>query len=188
MEKENCNSFGDRLQSIRKSRGISREDFAKEMEITYSALSMYERNKREPKDELKIKMAKLLNVSIQYLLGLISNPLPFNDFQNKLVSEELENAIIEQQGNLLYTTLSEECSEVIQACSKITRKKFYNEEFDVDNLLEEIGDLEINLYLIKKQLSKEPTLKDKWNEEKINQEIENWQQKKFEKLNKIFLK
>lgn len=105
-----------------------------------------------------------------------------------MLDENLCNAIIEQQGNLLYTTLSEECSEVIQACSKITRKKFYNEEFDIDNLLEEIGDLEINLYLIKKQLSKEPTLKDKWSEEKINQEIENWQQKKFEKLNKIFLK
>ena len=54
--------------------------------------------------------------------------------------KKLYKTIVEKQGNLLYTTLSEECAELIQACSKIQRKKFFNKDFseDVDNLLEEI--------------------------------------------------
>ena len=40
-----------------------------------------------------------------------------------MIDEKLKKAILEKQGNLLYTTLAEECSEIIQACSKIVRKK-----------------------------------------------------------------
>ena len=36
----------------------------------------------------------------------------------------LYNNIIKKQGDLLYTTLAEECSELSQACCKINRKKF----------------------------------------------------------------
>lgn len=102
-----------------------------------------------------------------------------------MLNQKLCNAIIDQQGDLLYTTLAEECSEVIQACSKIIRKKYYNEQFDISNLLEEIGDLEINLQLIKQQLGRENT---EWNKDFVNKEIKNWQNKKEEKLSKIFLK
>ena len=87
------------------------------------------------------------------------------------MDKKLKDEIIKQQGELLYTTLGEECSEVIQACSKIIRKKFYKEKFDVDNLLEEICDLEINLELIKEQLSKEKCLN--LSKEEIDRRIEN---------------
>ena len=43
-----------------------------------------------------------------------------------MIDEELKNAIVEKQGNLLYTTLAEECTELAQACCKINRQKFYN--------------------------------------------------------------
>jgi hypothetical protein len=102
------------------------------------------------------------------------------------IDEELKNTIINQQGDLLYTTLSEECSEVIQACSKIQRAKFYDKEFDVSNLLEEICDLEINLELIKEQLVNEKSLN--LTREDIDNELENWHNKKIEKISKVFLK
>ena len=98
---------------------------------------------------------------------------------------KLYNEILEKQGDLLYTTLSEECAELIQACSKIQRKKYYGEGFEIDNLLEEINDVELNIELIKKQLIREPSLNI--TEDKINEKLKNWEDLKIKKLKKIFL-
>lgn len=100
-------------------------------------------------------------------------------------NSKLDNEILEKQGNLLYTTLSEECAELIQACSKIQRKKYYGEGFKIDNLLEEIYDVELNIRLIKEQLIREPSLNI--TEEEINNKLKEWEKKKTEKLKKIFL-
>ena len=100
-------------------------------------------------------------------------------------TKKLYNKILEKQGTLLYTTLSEECAELIQACSKIQRKKYYGEGFEIDNLLEEINDVELNIRLIKKQLTREPSLNI--TEEEINNKLKEWKKKKTEKLKKIFL-
>lgn len=103
-----------------------------------------------------------------------------------MINDELKNAIIKQQGELLYTTLSEECCELAQASSKILRKKFYDKEFDIDNLLEEICDVEINIELIKEQLTKERLIHI--SKAEIEQKIEEWKKNKIEKITKIFLK
>ena len=100
-------------------------------------------------------------------------------------TEKLYNKILEKQGDLLYTTLSEECAELIQACSKIQRKKYYGEGFEIDNLLEEIYDVELNIRLIKEQLIREPSLNI--TEEEINNKLKEWEKKKTEKLKKVFL-
>ena len=102
-----------------------------------------------------------------------------------MMSNELKNAIINQQGELLYTTLSEECAELSQASSKIIRQKFYNKKFDVDNFLEEICDVEINIELIKEQLTKEELIDISM--EEINEKIEKWKEEKIKKITKIFL-
>lgn len=103
------------------------------------------------------------------------------------MDKELKNAILEQQGELLYSTFSEECAEIIQALSKIQRKKFYNEVplAEVDNLLEEINDVLINIDLMKEQLCREKSLN--LTMEDIDKRIEKWNNKKEEKLRKIFL-
>ena len=71
--------FGKWVKEEREKLGISREDFARQNSITYSALSMYERGERHVRDELKIKIAKNLNISMEYLLGIIDTPLPYTD-------------------------------------------------------------------------------------------------------------
>lgn len=100
-------------------------------------------------------------------------------------TEKLYNKILEKQGTLLYTTLSEECAELIQACSKIQRKKYYGEGFDIDNLLEEINDVELNIELIKKQLTREPSLNI--TKEDIDKKLKEWKDLKIQKLKKVFL-
>lgn len=62
-------SFGESLTEIRKSKGISRKDLAEKLDIPYTTLRNYETNQREPGHKLLIKIATLLSVSVDELVG-----------------------------------------------------------------------------------------------------------------------
>ena len=56
-------SFGATLRALR---GEKSQDFiASELGITKSSWAMYERNERTPRDEVKVKIAKYFNKSVQ---------------------------------------------------------------------------------------------------------------------------
>lgn len=55
--------IGNRLIALRKD--ISREDVAAGIGVSISALAMYEQGNRIPRDEIKIKIAKFYNKSVQ---------------------------------------------------------------------------------------------------------------------------
>lgn len=53
---------------LRLARGdMSREDVALACDISVSALSMYENGQRVPRDEIKVKLAKLYGKSVEEL-------------------------------------------------------------------------------------------------------------------------
>lgn len=54
-----------KLISLRGDR--SREEVAEAVEISVSALQMYENGQRIPKDKIKIRLANYYGVSVQYL-------------------------------------------------------------------------------------------------------------------------
>ena len=55
-------------EKLRKARGDkTREEVANAVGVTVSALSMYERGERVPRDEIKVKLAKLYKKSVQDL-------------------------------------------------------------------------------------------------------------------------
>ena len=62
-------SIGKNLKECRKKKGIKRTDFAKNIGITYSAACKYESDLRMPSVEVLVKMADLLEVSTDQLLG-----------------------------------------------------------------------------------------------------------------------
>lgn len=61
--------FGSRLKSLLENNDISQKDFAEKLEITEATLSRYINNLIVPKIEVVAKMAKLLGVTIDYLIG-----------------------------------------------------------------------------------------------------------------------
>lgn len=101
-----------------------------------------------------------------------------------MLDKDLSNAILNKQGELLFTTLAEECTELAQACCKINRQKFYKKDYInvLDNFFEELCDLKINLDLIKQQIMKETGISS----EEYEKNIEIWKEIKQEKLKKIF--
>ena len=102
-----------------------------------------------------------------------------------MISKKLENSIVAKQGDLLYTTLAEECTELAQACCKINRKKFLKQDFYkiLENFFEEICDIKINLQCIKQQIMKETGM----TETEYEQYIDTWTRLKENKLTNIFI-
>jgi putative transcriptional regulator len=57
--------IGQKLISLRGER--SREGVANDMGISVSALQMYENGQRMPKDEIKVRIARIYNSSVQQI-------------------------------------------------------------------------------------------------------------------------
>lgn len=62
-------SFGKRLLEARKRKGISQDELAKSLGTKGPAIGRYERDEMKPSIEVAAKMAELLDVSLDYLVG-----------------------------------------------------------------------------------------------------------------------
>ncbi len=62
-------SFGKRLLEARKRKGISQDELAKHLGTKGPAIGRYERDEMKPSIEAAAKMAELLDVSLDYLVG-----------------------------------------------------------------------------------------------------------------------
>lgn len=69
--------IGERLQELRKDHNMSQAEFAKILGVSHYTVSSYECNRSDPDDRTKIIIAKLFDVSVDYLLGLIDEPISF---------------------------------------------------------------------------------------------------------------
>lgn len=74
--------LGDRIKKERENLNMTREDLAKKIGVSYSAIAMYEQGNREPSNELILKMCEIFNCTLDYLVGQ-------SDF--KTLKEEIEN-------------------------------------------------------------------------------------------------
>lgn len=70
--------IGERLQELRKDHNMSQAEFAKILGVSHYTVSSYECNRSDPDDKSKIIIAKLFDVSVDYLLGLIDEPMSYN--------------------------------------------------------------------------------------------------------------
>ena len=62
--------IGDLIKLARKNKGLKQSELAEMLSISASAIGLYEQNRREPDIGTIIKIAKCLDVSVEYLLGL----------------------------------------------------------------------------------------------------------------------
>lgn len=61
--------IGERLYDLRKDAGMTQDELAELLKISKHSISAYERDKNEPPDSIKIAIARLFNVSVDYLVG-----------------------------------------------------------------------------------------------------------------------
>ena len=60
--------LGARIAALRRSAGWSQSELAKHLQVSPSAIGMYEQGRREPAADLLIAIADLFSVSTDYLL------------------------------------------------------------------------------------------------------------------------
>ena len=67
---------GNRIKLLREEKEIKQDELARILSLSPSAIGMYERDEREPNDEITLKLADFFGVSTDFLLGKsdIRNP------------------------------------------------------------------------------------------------------------------
>ena len=61
--------LGTRIASLRQGRGLSQAELARKLNISTSAVGMYEQGRREPSVDTLIALGKEFGVSLDYLLS-----------------------------------------------------------------------------------------------------------------------
>lgn len=72
--------FSERLKDLRKQAGLTQVDVARKLGISQQAYASWERGAKKPTQENLVKIAQILNVSVDYLVGNL-----------KETSDELDN-------------------------------------------------------------------------------------------------
>lgn len=60
--------LGARIATLRKAAGWNQAELAQRLRISPSAVGMYEQGRREPSADMLVQIARVLNVSVDYLL------------------------------------------------------------------------------------------------------------------------
>lgn len=76
--------LGDKLLNLRKNRQISQEEFSQLLNTSRQAVSKWERNEARPDIDKLILIAKLFNVSLDYLLDQEIRHCDIDDYINKI--------------------------------------------------------------------------------------------------------
>ncbi len=94
---------GQRLRNLREDAELSQAELAKIIIVNMHSISSFERDINEPKDEIKVRIAKHFHVSVDYLLGLTDNPQPFWDAKGSYipVPENCPPEVREEAGRYL---------------------------------------------------------------------------------------
>ncbi len=67
--------FSERLKLLRKENHITQDDLAKAINKSRPTIASYETDGRLPDIETLIKLVRFFNVSVDYLLGVVDNPI-----------------------------------------------------------------------------------------------------------------
>lgn len=62
-------TFGEKIQKLRKEAGLSQEEFSYQLGVSRQAVSKWERDNGYPETEKIVRMSRLFNVSLDYLLN-----------------------------------------------------------------------------------------------------------------------
>ena len=94
---------GEVLKKLRKERGITQEDLARDIGVARSLIGMVEANRQEGGRILATKVAKYFNVSLDFLEGLTDRkdaPVTNEPLVTNFLKFLLKNGIIKDENNI----------------------------------------------------------------------------------------
>ena len=87
------NSFGERVKKLREQKGLNQKELGARLGVSGSMICAYEKELRMPSFPVLLSMARLFNVSTDYLLG--------NEHKNDMDLSGLTNQEISALSNLI---------------------------------------------------------------------------------------
>jgi len=90
--------FSENLKKLRKANNLTQREFAKKINVSPSAVAMWELAQREPGYDMLIKLSEFFDVDVNYLIGLSGDPTPPNKKKANSEDEpELDEDILRLQ-------------------------------------------------------------------------------------------
>lgn len=79
--------IGDRIKELRENRGLTQKQLSEDprLDLNINTLASYERNLREPKIDMIIRLARYFGVTTDYLLGMSEHKTAENEAISKIV-------------------------------------------------------------------------------------------------------
>lgn len=69
---------GEKLKELRKDKKMTQAGLADYLSLSVQTIKTYEQGRSDPDDDTKLKIARLFNVSLDYLLGATDEQIPLN--------------------------------------------------------------------------------------------------------------
>ena len=76
-----------RLRDLREDHDLTQEQLVQILHMHKTTYVNYEQGKRKIPFELVIRLAELYNVSIDYIAGIVQQPIPLHPFTNNLYNK-----------------------------------------------------------------------------------------------------
>lgn len=92
-------SVGDHIKNARKSAGMTQKELAEKCGAAEITIRQYESNKREPRNEQLMKIARILNVELYDLLGYTAPEQ--KEHVQKARSQVLQDRMAEQEKKIV---------------------------------------------------------------------------------------
>ena len=83
--------LGFRIAALRKQAGMNQAELARLLQISPSAVGMYEQGRREPSAQMLLTLGRVFGVSVDYLLTGSRDPDPGDKLEN-LVNQRIQAA------------------------------------------------------------------------------------------------
>lgn len=93
-------NIGNKIIQLRKQHGLSQSGLAKNIGVSRTIIGNYERNTNTPSIEILLKIAKVFNVSVDYLVG--EGKLSSYDKEVLKRIEDIEQLDGETRGKLFF--------------------------------------------------------------------------------------
>ena len=94
--------FGKKLAECRKAKNLSQKELAKLLNTSHSVIGKYEREEMTPSIEAAVKLAKLLDTTVGYLLGENKNAELLKDPTMLKRLQDIDNLPTEDKSGILY--------------------------------------------------------------------------------------
>lgn len=131
--------FKDRLKKLREEKGLTQKKLASLLNYSYTAIANYESGRNQPKISDLIRLADILNVSVDYLLGV--SDINHYMIQNSVLQQNIAKRA--QQKNINLTLMD---SLIIYFLFSTLKTSTNQTNLDLNQVSQLIQNIELDCY------------------------------------------